>query len=104
MTILRKWRRPMAAPLLLAALIPIAGADHDEVRGLHENEAIVGFEQILTSFRERFPDGRMLEVELECEDDEHIYELEILDPSGEVRELRFDAVTGDFMGEEESGD
>jgi uncharacterized membrane protein YkoI len=94
----------MAAPLLLAALIPIAGADHDEVRELHENEDIVGLEQILSTFHQRYPDGRVLEVELECEDDEHIYELEILGPSGEVRELRFDAVTGDFLGEEDSDD
>ncbi|PAU81713.1 peptidase [Halovibrio salipaludis] len=85
--------------LLLAALVPIAGADHDEVRTLHENEDIVGLEQILASFRQDYPDGRVLEVELECEDDEHIYELEILDAEGQVRKLLFDAVTGEFMGE-----
>lgn len=94
----------MVVALLLAALIPIAGADHDEVRQLHENEDIVGLEQILSAFRQRYPDGRVLEVELECEDDQHIYELEILDASGKVRELRFDAVTGDFRGEEDSDD
>ena len=101
MTITRQWRPLMAAALLLAAVIPVAGADHDEVRELHENEDIVGLEQILTTFRQNYPDGRVLEVELEREDDEHIYELEILAPSGEVRELRFDAVTGEFLGEED---
>ena len=95
----RQWRRSIIASLILAALIPLAGADHDEVRKLHENEDIVGLEQILASFRDRYPDGRVLEVELECENDQHIYELEILDASGEVRELRFDAVSGKFVGE-----
>lgn len=99
MTLSQKWRRSMIAALMLGALIPIAGADHDEVRKLHENEDIVGLEQILTSFREHYPDGRVLEVELECENDQHIYELEILDASGKVRELRFDAVTGKLVGE-----
>ncbi|TDT40264.1 peptidase YpeB-like protein [Halospina denitrificans] len=91
----------MAAALLLVAVIPIAGADHDEVRELRENEDIVGLEEILTTFRQKYPDGRVLEVELEREEDEHVYELEILAPSGEVRELRFDAVTGEFMGEDD---
>ena len=95
----RQWRRSIIASLILAALIPLAGADHDEVRKLHENEDIVGLEQILASFRDRYPDGRVLEVELECENDQHIYELEILDASGKVRELRFDAVSGKFVGE-----
>lgn len=101
MTITPEWRPLMVAVVLVTAVIPVAGADHDEVRKLHENEAIVGLEQILTTFRQNYPDGRVLEVELEREDDEHIYELEILAPSGEVRELRFDAVTGEFLGEDE---
>ena len=104
MTITTQWRPLMVAALLVAVVIPVAGADHDEVRELHENEDIVGFEKILTTFRQHYPDGRVLEVELECEEDQHIYELEILTPSGQVRELRFDAVTGDFMGEDDSGD
>ncbi|WP_133736275.1 PepSY domain-containing protein [Halospina denitrificans] len=101
MTVTPPWRPLMAAALLLVAVIPIAGADHDEVRELRENEDIVGLEEILTTFRQKYPDGRVLEVELEREEDEHVYELEILAPSGEVRELRFDAVTGEFMGEDD---
>ena len=99
MTITPLWRRLTAAALLLAAVITTAGADHDEVRKLHQRKDIVGLEQILATFRDHYPDGRVLEVELECEDDEHIYELEILDSSGQVRKLRFAAVTGEFLGE-----
>ncbi|XOZ32938.1 PepSY domain-containing protein [Halomonadaceae bacterium KBTZ08] len=99
MTVTPPWRRLITAALLLAAVIPMAGADHDRVRKLHQSQDIVGLEQILTTFRDHYPDGRVLEVELECKDGQHIYELEILDSSGKVRELRFDAVSGGLLNE-----
>ena len=45
--------------------------------------------------------ARLLEVELEIEDGELVYELEVLTTGGQVRELEFDAATGVLVKDEE---
>jgi uncharacterized membrane protein YkoI len=94
----------IAAAMMVSAAVPMALAEHDRAQKLHRNKDIVGLERILSTFRQRYPEGRVLEVELERESGQYIYELEILAPSGEVRELRLNAVNGDFLGEDTSGD
>jgi len=44
---------------------------------------------------------RLLEAELENKKDRLIYELEFVDEQGVVRELLFDARTGEALGEED---
>jgi len=44
--------------------------------------------------------GRLLDLEIEQEDDGIVYEVEVLRADGEVREFHIDAVTGKVLKEE----
>ncbi len=88
---------------LLAALLlatPATADDHEAIRRLVESGRILPLEQILERARQRRP-GQVLETELENEDGRLVYEIELLDRQGFVRELYFDAATGAFLKEEE---
>jgi uncharacterized membrane protein YkoI len=92
------------ASLLVALLLLGGGAaadeDHEEARRLREAGEIVPLEVILDKVRSEY-DGILLEVELEHEGgDELVYEVELLDSKGSVRDLLFDARTGEFIGYE----
>ena len=86
--------------LCLAFLVTSVRADdHERIRELVEAGRILPLEQILERARQRLP-GRVLETELETRQGRHVYEIEILDRNGRVRELLFDARTGAFLAEE----
>jgi uncharacterized membrane protein YkoI len=75
--------------------------DHDRraARRLEEAGTIQGLETILATVREHRP-GRVLEVELEYEYREPLYEVTVLDEGGVVWEVKVDAATGAFLGQE----
>ena len=58
-------------------------------------------ESLLARVRERHPGATLLEVELEGKHDRLIYELEVLSAGGQVRELEFDARSGELLHDEE---
>lgn len=70
--------------------------EQDRARQLSEAGTILPLEQILALARERHP-GRVLETELEHKDSGYYYEIELLDAAGQVRELKYDAVTGALL-------
>ncbi|MCF6191499.1 MAG: PepSY domain-containing protein [Cocleimonas sp.] len=74
--------------------------DHDEAYELLRSGEILPLEKILEITRKKIP-GRILEVELEHEDKQLIYELEVLDPKGIVWEIKVDAVTGAILEKEQ---
>ena len=77
-----------------------ADSDHYEARRLMESGTILPLETVLeTVQRER--SGRILEVELEERQDHYIYEIEMLDQTGRVWEMRIDAVTGQVLNSEQ---
>jgi uncharacterized membrane protein YkoI len=86
------------AVLLLAALpgaAPPARADddHERARLAVQRGEILPLEEILR----RLPlaaDERLLEVEVERDDGIWIYEIEVVSPSGRVREFEVDARDG----------
>ncbi len=97
--------RPIPLSLALVALLcaaPLAapvhadaqdrGADHarDNVR----SGDYVRLERLLADAETRFP-GRVIEVELDQDDDE--YEIEILMRDGRVVELKYDARSGRLL-------
>lgn len=76
--------------------------DQDAIKRLRDTGAILPLEVILRRFRQTYGRGRLLEAELEIEQGRYVYELIILDENGTVRELEYDAQTGDFWRVEEN--
>lgn len=76
-------------------------SDHEqeEVRSLTQQGDILPLEQVLQAARQQHA-GRILETELERDDGRYIYEVELLDDSGEVWEMEFDAATGELLKKE----
>ncbi|MCB1774297.1 MAG: hypothetical protein KDI88_11825 [Gammaproteobacteria bacterium] len=69
-----------------------ASDDHDTARQLRSEGNIVPLRELLQ--HPALADQRVLEAELERENGRLVYELELLDASGRVRERYFDATTG----------
>ncbi len=87
--------------LCLALQLGSALADDDqlEARRLVEEGSIRPLEEILQRVRAQRP-GRILEVELEKEDERYIYEIELLDEDGVVWEMVIDAESGEVLNTE----
>lgn len=83
---------PFASTVHAVAQDPRDGADYarDSVR----NGEFVRLEHLLADAETRFP-GRVIEVELDQDDDE--YEIEILMRDGRVVELKYDARNGRLL-------
>lgn len=73
----------------------------DEALRLRQQGVILPLEQLTAKALARYEAAQFLEAELEREDDRYVYEIEILLPGGQVRELEFDAVTGDLLEDKE---
>ena len=73
--------------------------DHERALELQKSGEILALEQILAISRQQI-EGRVLEVELERERGVLIYELEILDDTGQVWELKLDATNGELIQRE----
>lgn len=89
-------------PLVLAlSVVPPMGAqadddddavEHEEARRALEQGLVRPLEQIIVEARKHVQ-GDLIEVELERENDRYIYELEFIQPSGQIVELQLDAKT-----------
>mgnify|MGYP001607091767 CR=1 FL=1 len=89
-------------PLALAlSVVPPIGAqadddddavEHEEARRALEQGLVRPLEQIIVEARKHVQ-GDLIEVELERENDRYIYELEFIQPSGQIIELQLDAKT-----------
>ncbi|WP_236712057.1 PepSY domain-containing protein [Pseudomonas sp. EpS/L25] len=105
------WRSPeeRARPLglVLAGLILLGAAplvqardlDQDEALKLRKEGVIRPLETLLQRVNERYPNARLLEAELEEEDGQYRYEIEILVGDG-VRELEIGAIDGAILKDE----
>ena len=90
-------KRPImaAAALVLVLLAPSAGArdddrDHDRARAALQAGDIRPLSEILAAAAREFP-GEVLEVELEREHGQWIYEMKVLGKGGAVLKLEYDA-------------
>ncbi len=92
----------VAACLVMFASVDIVMADigPKKARALQQQEIILPLSHIIDKAM-AIKSGKVLETELDQENDRYVYELEILDSNGQVWELEFDAQTGDLMEIEE---
>lgn len=93
----------LALPFLVAvycaasALAPLAHADDDKrIRQLQRSGEILSLEQILDKAR-RVKPGRIVDIDLDRENGRYVYEIELLQSSGKVWEMEFDARTGELL-------
>ena len=88
---------------LLLAATPAASRDldQDEALRLRLDGLIQALETLLHVALARHPGARLLEAELEEEDDRYIYEIELLTADGVARELELDARDGRILKDEE---
>ena len=92
-----------ALAALLLALVPLAPAldvDQDEALRLRQSGEVMSFQAILREAEQRYPGARLLEAELDDDDGELIYEIELLTRDGVVRELEIDARSGRLLEDE----
>ncbi|MEQ8483070.1 MAG: PepSY domain-containing protein [Pseudomonadales bacterium] len=89
----------LAAACASAAGAPASAeaADARRARAAVDAGRYVPLEDIISDARQRHP-GRIVEVELDEDDDE--YEIEILTPDGRKIELEYDARSGRLLEEE----
>lgn len=91
--------------LVVGALSAVPGVardlDQDEALRLRREGVILPFEQMMKQLEQQHPGSTLLEAELEEEDGVLVYEVEILTPSGVVRELELDARNGKILKDEE---
>lgn len=84
--------RWLLALLLSTALIApgLADSDHDRARRARDAGQVLPLPVILDRVAQNYP-GRVLEVELEDEDDRWIYEIKLVQPGGRLLKLEVDA-------------
>jgi uncharacterized membrane protein YkoI len=87
--------------LALALSVNADDLSQDEALRLRELGRIMPLEHLLSIVQARHPSSRLLEVELEEDDDIYIYEVELITSQGVVRELEIDATTGQLLKDEE---
>jgi uncharacterized membrane protein YkoI len=79
-----------------AAGIALSDEDHEQARQLKEAGKILPLQQIIKAAQAEQP-GRVIEVDLETKDGRHVYEVELVDPHGQVWEFYFDATSGELI-------
>lgn len=93
--------------LLLAACLLFTNAalgrdvGPGEALELRKRNALVPLQHILATVSKRYPESRLLEIELEEEHGLFLYEVEILTDQQQVRELEIDALTGAIIKDEQ---
>lgn len=75
--------------------------DQDEALRLRQQGVILPLEQVLHLALDRYPGAKLLEAELEEKHGVYMYEVELLTPSGVVREIDLDAATGRLIKDKE---
>ncbi|NDR58852.1 peptidase [Pseudoruegeria sp. M32A2M] len=77
----------------------IAESDHDLAREAASRHEILPLATVMQDVSERYS-ATPLEVELERENGQYVYEFEMITPEGRIFEILVDAATGDILEEE----
>lgn len=79
--------------MALSASVGLADEDYGTARTLVERGEILSLDRILEKAGQ-YLQGRILEIEVEREGGRYLYEIELLDDDGVVKELKIDAASG----------
>lgn len=101
MNALPRARLLVLALLACCSLAVARDLDQDEALRLRQEGVILPLEQLLQQALARYPGAKLLEAELEEEDDIYVYEVELLTTGGVVREIELDATTGRLIKDKE---
>ena len=85
-----------AIALVLTSFGLAMSHDGKEAAALATLPTSVTMEEAIKTATTQFP-GKVLEAELELEDGKAVYEVEIVNASGEIREYEIDAQTGKVL-------
>ncbi|AKJ99366.1 peptidase [Pseudomonas chlororaphis] len=98
---LRARSRWALALLAVCSVVVARDLDQDEALQLRQQGVILPLEQLLQQALDRHPGAKLLEAELEEKHGVFIYEVELLDTDGVVRELDLEAATGRLLKDKE---
>lgn len=98
-------KRNILVAVLAALLLPATWAfadsdgeaDHERARQLHDAGEIVAGQSVVVKALALHPQSRVLEIELEEKHGRLLYEVEVVNTQGNVRELYFDARSGELL-------
>lgn len=88
--------------LLVVSMLSLADDADDSWRDLHrqvQQGELVALTEIL-DWLEAHYEGQVLEMELERDDGQVVYEIEMIGPQGQLVEFEFDARNGELIGME----
>ena len=89
-----------ASALLLTSVGLAMSHDGNEKADVANLSTSVTMEAAIKTATTQFP-GKVLEAELENEDGKAVYEVEIVNTSGEIREFEIDAQSGKILNSEQ---
>ena len=87
----------LLASLALSPALPAKDRDHDRARQALEAGEILPLRTIIDKLERDYP-GQILEVELDHEDGQWIYEIKLLRDNGGLVKLKLDASDGTLLG------
>lgn len=90
----------LTASALLTPGFAQAGEGHEKAKQLKDAGEILPLETVIKTATEKKP-GRVIEAELKKSRGGYVYEIELVDKSGVVWELKYNAKTGELISTEE---
>ncbi len=84
----------------IAPAFTLADEGHEKAKQLREAGEILPLETVIKTATEKKP-GRVIEAELKKSRGGYVYEIELVDKSGVVWELKYDAKTGELISTQE---
>jgi|OM-RGC.v1.030645694 uncharacterized membrane protein YkoI len=86
----------VASVMCIVAEAAVADDDMSRIRHLRDTQSILSLTDILASVEKKYP-GTVLDVELEEEHGQIIYEIELLGRNKKIHHLKIDARSGKMI-------
>lgn len=86
--------------MMFCGVVVAKDLSQNEALKLREAGKIIALDELLASIDNRYPNARLFDIELDEEDDQYVYEVELITRDGVVRELLINAATGAILEDE----